>query len=166
MRVVIPTGLITSVVAALNLVLYLTTETSVPLVFNIPLAKLYTNCVLSTLNARQFWFSHSSADMPSSRFKPKLHFRVPRPQRGACIHVTTTSIVRPLCTRYKLTNHKYRVPCNVHRDIGGKTFEMEPVESSGVVTVGSVEEHDTDDTGYNMKIPELTTNTEVTELAV
>jgi len=132
MRVVIPTGMITSVVAGLNLILYLTTETSVPLVFNLPLAKLYTNCVLSSLNARQFWFSRSSADIQSST--PKGNPRSERRQRPG-IHITTTSIV--------------------HRDLEVDAFELETVKSPGM-SPRAAEDHDDGDTGYSIKIPELT----------
>ncbi|KDQ56861.1 hypothetical protein JAAARDRAFT_194810 [Jaapia argillacea MUCL 33604] len=52
MRLTVPTGLVTAIWASINLVLYLSSPYPYHLIFNIPLAKLYSNCLMSALNAR------------------------------------------------------------------------------------------------------------------
>ncbi|KAF8170073.1 hypothetical protein BJ912DRAFT_1085361 [Pholiota molesta] len=49
------TGLITSVVATLDLILFLVYANGTHLIFNFPLCKLYTNSLMSSLNARAGW---------------------------------------------------------------------------------------------------------------
>uniref|UniRef100_V5EWD4 DUF6534 domain-containing protein n=2 Tax=Kalmanozyma brasiliensis (strain GHG001) TaxID=1365824 RepID=V5EWD4_KALBG len=51
-RMTLQTGALTTVFAIVDLVLFLTSTTTLHLVFNLPLAKLYVNSLLSTLNAR------------------------------------------------------------------------------------------------------------------
>ncbi|KDQ50852.1 hypothetical protein JAAARDRAFT_73945 [Jaapia argillacea MUCL 33604] len=51
-RSTVHTGMITAIAALLNLILYLASPYPLHLIFNLPLAKLYTNTFLSTLNAR------------------------------------------------------------------------------------------------------------------
>ncbi|KAI0791512.1 hypothetical protein BC629DRAFT_1593116 [Irpex lacteus] len=51
-RLTVQTGLITTIWATADLVSYLVTPTGLHLVFNFALAKLYTNSLMSTLNAR------------------------------------------------------------------------------------------------------------------
>lgn len=59
-RLTIQTGLITAIVATTNLVVYLTDKTGLHLLFNFPLAKLYSNSLLSTLNSRGIWMQGPS----------------------------------------------------------------------------------------------------------
>ncbi|KAF8177996.1 hypothetical protein BJ912DRAFT_1130885 [Pholiota molesta] len=54
-EVTVQTGLITSVVATLDLILFLIYANGTHLVFNFPLCKLYTNSLMSSLNARAGW---------------------------------------------------------------------------------------------------------------
>ncbi|KAN0066480.1 hypothetical protein ACQY0O_000574 [Thecaphora frezii] len=51
-RTTLQTGLLTTTFATVDIVLFLASSTSLHLVFNLPLAKLYVNTLLSTLNAR------------------------------------------------------------------------------------------------------------------
>lgn len=51
-RVTLQTGMATSVFAILDLITFCASDSTLHLVFNLPLAKLYTNSLLSTLNAR------------------------------------------------------------------------------------------------------------------
>ncbi|KZV73836.1 hypothetical protein PENSPDRAFT_262260 [Peniophora sp. CONT] len=51
-RLTVQTGLITSVWAIVDLAVFLAIPTGVHLIFNFPLAKLYSNSLLSSLNAR------------------------------------------------------------------------------------------------------------------
>ncbi|EPQ57001.1 hypothetical protein GLOTRDRAFT_127382 [Gloeophyllum trabeum ATCC 11539] len=134
MRVVIPTGMITAVVAILNLVLYLTTQTSVPLIFNLPLAKLYTNCVLSSLNARKFWLSSASDQGSTSTGIFKKHnlrsdgvLRFQHPPSDGGIQITTTSMV--------------------HCDRSADAIELTTVKSPGV---RSLEEGTQTEEGYKL----------------
>jgi hypothetical protein len=65
-RGTLQTGLLTASFAVIDLILFLASPTTLHLVFNLPLAKLYVNSLLSTLNARAFanntrYTMHSSA---------------------------------------------------------------------------------------------------------
>ncbi|KAE9390870.1 hypothetical protein BT96DRAFT_801391, partial [Gymnopus androsaceus JB14] len=51
-RLTVQTGLITACCATLDIVFFLTDPTGIHLIFNFPLAKLYTNSVMSSLNSR------------------------------------------------------------------------------------------------------------------
>ncbi|KAI0357470.1 hypothetical protein OH77DRAFT_1519383 [Trametes cingulata] len=54
-RLTVQTGLITALCAIIDLVLFLVTPTGLHLIFNLPLSKLYTNSLMSSLNSRQGW---------------------------------------------------------------------------------------------------------------
>ncbi|KAJ1303218.1 hypothetical protein OPQ81_011417 [Rhizoctonia solani] len=58
-RVTVQTGLITTVWALIDLLMYLVVPNSLHLLFNLPLPKLYSNSLLSTLNARGGWGNDS-----------------------------------------------------------------------------------------------------------
>ncbi|PWZ02765.1 hypothetical protein BCV70DRAFT_197021 [Testicularia cyperi] len=51
-RMTLQTGLLTTCFAIIDLILFLASTTTLHLLFNLPLAKLYVNSLLSTLNAR------------------------------------------------------------------------------------------------------------------
>ncbi|KAF9483392.1 hypothetical protein BDN70DRAFT_873897 [Pholiota conissans] len=59
-RLTVQTGLITSIVALLNLIVYLADTTGLHLLFNFMLCKLYSNSLMSTLNSRGVWMSGPS----------------------------------------------------------------------------------------------------------
>lgn len=60
------TGAVTAVVAILDIVFFLIDNTGTHLIFNVPLSKLYTNSLMSSLNARGGWkFGGSGADATS-----------------------------------------------------------------------------------------------------
>lgn len=62
-RLTVQTGLITSLVATLDLIFFLHDPAGTHLIFNFPLCKLYTNSLMSSLNARAGWrFFSSSRD--------------------------------------------------------------------------------------------------------
>lgn len=54
-RLTMQTGFITMVVAALDLIFFLVDPKGTHLAFNFPLAKLYTNSLMSSLNSRKGW---------------------------------------------------------------------------------------------------------------
>ncbi|OCH87970.1 hypothetical protein OBBRIDRAFT_759000 [Obba rivulosa] len=54
-RMTVQTGLVTALWASIDLVAYLTSSSGLHLIFNIPLAKLYTNSLMSSLNSRAGW---------------------------------------------------------------------------------------------------------------
>lgn len=54
-RITVQTGMITTIWAVVDLIVFLTVPTPLHLLFNLPLCKLYTNTLLSTLNARSGW---------------------------------------------------------------------------------------------------------------
>ncbi|CAE6519108.1 unnamed protein product, partial [Rhizoctonia solani] len=58
-RITIQTGLITTLWALIDLIMYLTIPNPLHLLFNLPLPKLYGNSLLSTLNARGGWGNDS-----------------------------------------------------------------------------------------------------------
>ncbi|EKM51210.1 uncharacterized protein PHACADRAFT_200032 [Phanerochaete carnosa HHB-10118-sp] len=49
------TGAITAIWAIIDLILFLSISTGIHLIFNLPLAKLYTNSLMSSLNSRSGW---------------------------------------------------------------------------------------------------------------
>ncbi|KAI0089320.1 hypothetical protein BDY19DRAFT_993532 [Irpex rosettiformis] len=69
-RLTVQTGMVTAVCAITDLIVFLSVPTGLHLAFNLPLAKLYTNSLMSTLNARSGWgFSRGasrSVDPPYS----------------------------------------------------------------------------------------------------
>lgn len=54
-RLTIQTGLLTAVFAVVDVVLFLSSPTTLHFLFNMPLAKLYTNSLMSNLNSRSGW---------------------------------------------------------------------------------------------------------------
>ncbi|KAH9933211.1 uncharacterized protein BXZ73DRAFT_101173 [Epithele typhae] len=65
-RITVQTGLITAVWAIVDLVVYLVNPTGLHLMFNLPLAKLYTNTLMSTLNSRAGWKYGSNSSGPTT----------------------------------------------------------------------------------------------------
>ncbi|KAI6043658.1 hypothetical protein EDC04DRAFT_633830 [Pisolithus marmoratus] len=66
LRMTVQTGVLTTIVAIIDLTCYLTISSGIHLIFNIPLSKLYTNCMLSSLNARKGWtYDGSSSSEPT-----------------------------------------------------------------------------------------------------
>ncbi|KAF9448637.1 hypothetical protein P691DRAFT_775279 [Macrolepiota fuliginosa MF-IS2] len=64
-RVTMQTGLLTSMVAITNLFVFIGDPTGTHLILNTPLCKLYSNSLLSSLNARGGWKFDQSKDTPS-----------------------------------------------------------------------------------------------------
>ncbi|KAH9933207.1 uncharacterized protein BXZ73DRAFT_101169 [Epithele typhae] len=54
-RLTVQTGLITALCALIDLILFLASPTGLHLTFNLPLSKLYTNSLMSSLNSRSGW---------------------------------------------------------------------------------------------------------------
>ncbi|KAK7029630.1 hypothetical protein VNI00_014328 [Paramarasmius palmivorus] len=67
-RMTIQTGVLTSACALIDLILFVIDPTGLHLIFNFPLAKLYTNTLMSSLNSRSGWAFDSS--QPRSRSQP------------------------------------------------------------------------------------------------
>lgn len=59
-KITVQTGMLTAVWAVMDLILYLSVPSPVHLIFNLPLPKLYSNSLLSTLNARMSTSGESS----------------------------------------------------------------------------------------------------------
>ncbi|KAI6038165.1 hypothetical protein EDC04DRAFT_3113858 [Pisolithus marmoratus] len=55
LRMTVQTGVLTTIIAVIDLTCYLAISSSIYLIFSMTLSKLYTNCMLSTLNARGAW---------------------------------------------------------------------------------------------------------------
>ncbi|THG96863.1 hypothetical protein EW026_g5047 [Hermanssonia centrifuga] len=60
-RMTVQTGLVTALCAIIDLIAFLATPTGIHLIFNLPLSKLYTNSLMSSLNSRAGWGYSSSA---------------------------------------------------------------------------------------------------------
>ncbi|KDN41710.1 hypothetical protein RSAG8_07241, partial [Rhizoctonia solani AG-8 WAC10335] len=94
-RITVQTGLFTTVWALVDLIMYLAVPNSLHLLFNLPLPKLYSNSLLSTLNARGGWGNDSMGgggsstggiSIPVSIKTPRSHERqlaVPQNLRGS-----------------------------------------------------------------------------------
>ncbi|KAI0260751.1 hypothetical protein BC834DRAFT_831178, partial [Gloeopeniophorella convolvens] len=72
-RLTIQTGLVTALVAVIDVVLFLATPKDYHLLFNLPLSKLYTNSLMSNLNARGGWDGSSSGVNTSEGARPSVN---------------------------------------------------------------------------------------------
>jgi len=85
-RVTIQTGAITAVWALIYLTFYLRYTNTLGLAFGIPMPKLYSNCLMSSLNARHYWSVNqgpSSVQISSGGKKELIH-----------LTTTTTGVVQ------------------------------------------------------------------------
>ncbi|KAJ6483055.1 hypothetical protein DFH09DRAFT_1292065 [Mycena vulgaris] len=65
-RMTVQTGMLTALFSILDVVSFLTiASTTVNFMWNIPISKLYSNCLMSTLNARQAWNKNLGDHVPS-----------------------------------------------------------------------------------------------------
>jgi len=74
-RLTVQTGLMTAVVAFIDLMLYLVDRSGAHLILNFPLSKLYTNSLMSSLNARGGWryeTDHNTELLASNRLSTKI----------------------------------------------------------------------------------------------
>ncbi|EPQ53922.1 hypothetical protein GLOTRDRAFT_116659 [Gloeophyllum trabeum ATCC 11539] len=90
-KLTVQTGMLTAVWAVLDLVLYLSVPQPVHLIFNLPLPKLYTNSLLSTLNARKNGAGDSSRSAPGAL--SDMHWDHQQRSSVTGIHVTTVATV-------------------------------------------------------------------------
>lgn len=60
-RMTVQTGMITALCATIDLILFLASPSGLHLTFNLPLSKLYTNSLMSSLNSRSGWKYGSGA---------------------------------------------------------------------------------------------------------
>ncbi|KAJ7730254.1 hypothetical protein DFH07DRAFT_849191 [Mycena maculata] len=74
-RLTIQTGMITSMCSIIDLGLFLGDSTGMHLLFNLPLAKLYSNSLMSSLNARGGWRRSEADDSGEPKTVP-LHLSV------------------------------------------------------------------------------------------
>ncbi|KIM89106.1 hypothetical protein PILCRDRAFT_212313 [Piloderma croceum F 1598] len=65
-RLTVQTGAVTAVCAIIDLVFFLVDTSGNHLMFNVPLSKLYTNSLMSSLNARGGWKFSQRSDEPTS----------------------------------------------------------------------------------------------------
>ncbi|KAI5982177.1 hypothetical protein EDD15DRAFT_163822 [Pisolithus albus] len=71
LRMTVQTGVLTTIVAILDLACYLTISSAIHLIFSMTLSKLYTNCMLSSLNARGTWKYDGSSEGEVSHRRSK-----------------------------------------------------------------------------------------------
>ncbi|KAI1794884.1 hypothetical protein LXA43DRAFT_91320 [Ganoderma leucocontextum] len=70
-RMTVQTGLVTAVCAVIDLILFLLVPSGWHLLFNLPLSKLYTNSLLSSLNSRRGWKYDTSDIVSASHHHPE-----------------------------------------------------------------------------------------------
>ncbi|KAJ6578782.1 hypothetical protein DFH09DRAFT_1148297 [Mycena vulgaris] len=75
-RLTIQTGMITSMCSVIDLGLFLGDSSGMHLVFNLPLAKLYSNSLMSSLNARGGWRRSEPADDSGEAKTVPLHLSI------------------------------------------------------------------------------------------
>jgi len=114
-RLTVQTGAITAVCATVDLIIFLVDDTGTHLIFNVPLSKLYTNSLMSSLNARGGWkFLHKSGETASSvvatpTIKSRtdvVQFNTTRPRQEVFVEVEShemldvedNKIVKHLCS--------------------------------------------------------------------
>ncbi|KAG8706358.1 hypothetical protein FRC08_001116 [Ceratobasidium sp. 394] len=100
-RMTVQTGLITTLWATVDLIIFLTVANNLHLFFQLPLCKLYTNTLMSTLNSRRGWggsLTSGDGDELTSRSggglgqRPRSTFvwRAEQSHKSAAVHITTT----------------------------------------------------------------------------
>lgn len=99
-RLTVQTGLITSLVATLDLIFFLDDPAGTHLIFNFPLCKLYTNSLMSSLNARAGWKFLSSprdfAAMDSDGFAIDVRSSPTAASDMGFVQTSTTGLLKPL----------------------------------------------------------------------
>ncbi|KAJ7457023.1 hypothetical protein FB451DRAFT_600608 [Mycena latifolia] len=116
-RLTIQTGMVTSLCSVIDLGLFLGDSSGMHLLFNLPLAKLYSNSLMSSLNARGGWRrSEPVADSGMAKTVPiPLHLSVQVP------NITST------IGTYDLPALAMAQPCSPESTTGGKSFIDSPV---------------------------------------
>ncbi|QRV77481.1 RNA recognition motif protein [Ceratobasidium sp. AG-Ba] len=120
-RLTVQTGLLTTIWALADLILYLAVPNSLHLLFNLPLCKLYTNSLMSTLNSRGGWGSGMGGTGDSGA------------HNDVSIHVST---IRKYDTVGAIRPEKSH-PSSARSDtfpghIGNDTFELSNIRSNAV----------------------------------
>ncbi|KAF4568080.1 hypothetical protein EYR40_010523 [Pleurotus pulmonarius] len=92
--ITIQTGMITAIFAASDVILYTTsTETGLNFIFDFPLSKLYTNSLVSTLNARAGWDKLNSDDASNVLFgHDPNQTMIKTPHPGSKLSATTSTV--------------------------------------------------------------------------
>ncbi|KAM5537040.1 hypothetical protein V8D89_009369 [Ganoderma adspersum] len=90
-RLTVQTGFVTALFAVMTLILYFVLTSGYDLLFHMPLAKLYTNSLMSTLNSRRMWMSDfcesdsmsfGAATGSMQRSRSRANVNVVRSERG------------------------------------------------------------------------------------
>ncbi|KAG9118715.1 hypothetical protein FRC07_006639, partial [Ceratobasidium sp. 392] len=100
-RMTVQTGLITTIWATVDLIMFLTLDNNLHLFFQLPLCKLYTNTLMSTLNSRGGWGgnlttgdsiegSTSRSGDSGQKRRSALVWRTGRSDKSTTVHITTT----------------------------------------------------------------------------
>ncbi|KIK50779.1 hypothetical protein GYMLUDRAFT_252678 [Collybiopsis luxurians FD-317 M1] len=90
-RLTVQTGLITTVCAIVDAIMYLVDPTGTHLIFNLPLAKLYSVTLLSSLNSREGWAFNSSNYSDSVSRSMTGGIRTGRTHKKTEVHISTTT---------------------------------------------------------------------------
>ncbi|KAF9033288.1 hypothetical protein BDZ89DRAFT_1063024 [Hymenopellis radicata] len=94
-RMTVQTGLITSICAIVDLILFLANPTGLHLIFNFPLCKLYTNTLLSSLNSRSGWaYSNSKQSHSQSGLTATIGGTISDGRKQRTVNATITTQTR------------------------------------------------------------------------
>ncbi|KAI0049313.1 hypothetical protein FA95DRAFT_890094 [Auriscalpium vulgare] len=93
-RLTVQTGLLTALVATIDVILFLASTSPTHLLFNLPLSKLYTNSLMSNLNARGGWETSGTQMMSSDGNHPSVNVqrRAPGAKNVVVISKDVTSM--------------------------------------------------------------------------
>ncbi|KAJ6537293.1 hypothetical protein DFH09DRAFT_1178408 [Mycena vulgaris] len=77
-RATVQTGMLTAFFALLEIFCFLTFKrTTLNFIWDFPLSKLYSNCLISSLNARRSWNQNMKHNLPSSGLSQNISLSVP-----------------------------------------------------------------------------------------
>ncbi|KAJ3509471.1 hypothetical protein NLJ89_g5208 [Agrocybe chaxingu] len=126
-RITVQTGLLTMIVASLDLLFFLIDPTGTHLLFNFPLAKLYSNSLMSSLNSRRGWKYSGNTSGMESRSEGQVNTTGAIQQRN--LHASSKKpndmiVLDPTRTHPEVFVH---VESHEMRDVqGGQRFDDKP----------------------------------------
>jgi hypothetical protein len=113
-RLTVQTGMVTAIWAIVDLFVYLFDPTGLHLIFNTPLSKLYTNCLMSTLNARRTTHTNNVRNV------------TPTATRQRANGVSTVGIITDVCLNVDSQPTNESVPDSYNGPKGNTFIESGP----------------------------------------
>ncbi|KAJ3513585.1 hypothetical protein NLJ89_g2866 [Agrocybe chaxingu] len=106
-RLTVQTGLVTAIFATVDVVVFLTVKgTTLNFIWDLPLSKLYTNALLSTLNARAGWGNLTGQSMEDNNL---LFSRVERRKHGVLTNHTMSGVIEMEVARTQMSEHHLKL---------------------------------------------------------